>query len=53
MTSHFRSLEVMYHGAPINTFFGPRITVSEYSRAASLKKERAPKGSPRGFLASA
>jgi uncharacterized protein (TIGR00369 family) len=27
MTSHFRSLEAMYHGAPINTFFGPRITV--------------------------
>jgi uncharacterized protein (TIGR00369 family) len=29
MTSHFRSLESMYHGAPINTFFGPRITVAE------------------------
>jgi uncharacterized protein (TIGR00369 family) len=29
MTSHFRSLEAMYHGAPINTFFGPRITVAE------------------------
>jgi len=29
MTSHFRSLEAMYHGAPINTFFGPRITVGE------------------------
>lgn len=28
MTSHFRSLESMYHGAPINTFFGPRIQVA-------------------------
>ena len=31
MTSHFRSLEAMYHGAPINTFFGPRITVASGS----------------------
>ena len=31
MTSHFRSLESMYHGAPINTFFGPRITVESGS----------------------
>ena len=36
MTSHFRSLEVMYHGAPINTFFGPRITVESGSATVRM-----------------
>ena len=37
MTSHFRSLEAMYHGAPINTFFGPLIEVAPGSATVRMQ----------------
>jgi uncharacterized protein (TIGR00369 family) len=37
MTSHFRSLEAMYHGAPINTFFGPVIEVAAAAATVRMK----------------
>ena len=37
MTSHFRSLESMYHGAPINTFFGPVMEVSQGAATVRMR----------------
>ncbi len=39
---HFRKLEMMYHSAPINLEYRPKLTVSEKRAEITMMKSRQP-----------